>query len=56
VVEDHIAWQKSNNWWRLGLAIAGSGFLAFIFADTGRRQKVGRMDETTETLSGPTTD
>lgn len=34
-VQDHIAWQIENHWWLLGVAVAGSALLVWIF----RRKK-----------------
>lgn len=36
-IQDHIAWQKRNNWWRLSLAAVGTAFLGFIFHRLTRR-------------------
>ncbi len=41
-LQDHIAWQKSSNWWSLGVAVAGSGFLAFIFIRLRRLRMIER--------------
>jgi hypothetical protein len=38
-IQDHIAWQKRDHWWRLGLAAVGTAFLSFIFHRLSRRSE-----------------
>jgi hypothetical protein len=44
-VQDHIAWQKRNNWWRLALAATGSVFLSFIFHRLRRRSETPHITQ-----------
>jgi hypothetical protein len=45
MIQDYIAWQKRNNWWRLALAAAGTAFLSFIFHRISRRSETPNMVE-----------
>lgn len=44
-IQDHIAWQKRDNRWRLGLAVAGTAFLTFIFNRIRRRSETPNTTE-----------
>lgn len=39
-VADHIAWQKRNNWWKLGIAAFGTAFLAVLFIKYRRSSEI----------------
>jgi len=38
-VDDYIAWQKSNFWWEVGIAVFVTAFLAVIFFESCRRSE-----------------
>lgn len=44
-VADHIAWQKRNNWWNLGIAAFGTAFLTVLFIEFRRRSEVPEVNE-----------
>lgn len=50
-IEDHIAWQKRNNWGKLALAVAGTGLIAYLLVLI-RRRRATESAEPPEGLQG----